>query len=189
MDKALRDIPFYQRSGGGVTLGGGEPLAQPEFAAAILAACRRQGVHTAIETCGHVSPNVLENILRWTDLVLYDLKHVDMSVCRATLGADLALILANLERATESGAAITIRTPLIPGFNDRPDVLAAIAGRVRRLGVEEMHLLPYHRLGRRKNALLGREDPFANAEPLPAGRLEMLLQAVATTGMRVVLGG
>jgi pyruvate formate lyase activating enzyme len=185
----LRDAPFFRHSGGGVTLGGGEPLAQPEFAEALLRTCRSHGLHTAVETCGHVPWSVLERIRPWTSLILYDMKHIDPAAYLAGLGGDLGLVLTNLERLAGAGTAVTIRTPLIPGWNDDEEIISAIAARARALGFWEMHLLPFHRLGQTKYDLLGLPHPFREAAPLSEARLRRLRDRAAATGMRVTLGG
>lgn len=185
----LRDLPFFRNSGGGVTLGGGEPLAQPGFAEALLRACRARGLHTAVETCGHVPWEALDRIRPWTDLILYDVKHADPAPFRAGPGGDLGLVLANLERLAGSGAAVTVRTPLIPGWNDDAEVVGAIAARAYAFGLREMHLLPFHRLGQTKYHLLGIPYPFQEAPPLSEARLRELQARAAAAGMRVTLGG
>jgi pyruvate formate lyase activating enzyme len=185
----LRDAPFFRNSGGGITLGGGEPLAQPEFAEALLRACRSRDLHTALETCGHVPWTVLERIRPWTSLILYDVKHVDPAAYLAGLGGDLGLVLTNLERLAGAGAAVTIRTPLIPGWNDDEEIIGAIAARARALGLRDLHLLPFHRLGQTKYDLLGLPHPLRETAPLPETRLRRLRDRAAATGMRVTLGG
>jgi pyruvate formate lyase activating enzyme len=187
--EVLKDAPFYANSGGGVTLGGGEPLAQSDFAREILERCRLNGVHTAIETCGHVPWGVLESILPWTDLFLYDLKHVDAETHRAQTGGDIALILSNLERLVGAGAKAIVRVPVIPGFNDTAEDIRAIAEQVARLGIGELHLLPYHRLGQNKYLLAGRRYEFAGGDPVGDGTMTSLRDVAAQLGLSVTIGG
>jgi pyruvate formate lyase activating enzyme len=172
----LKDAPFFANSGGGVTLGGGEPLAQPDFARQVLALSRRHGINTAIETCGHVPWGLLESFLPWTDLFLYDLKHV-------------ALILANLERLIGAGAPAIVRVPVIPGFNDTAEDIRAIARQVARLGIVELHLLPYHRLGQNKYRLAGRRYEFAGGDPAGDAAMASLRDVAAHLGLSVTIGG
>jgi len=186
--EALRDEAFFRNSGGGVTLGGGEPLAQPRFAAAILRLCRERGVHTALETCGQCPWEVLDGVRRWTDLFLFDLKHRDAARLEAETGGHLSRILENLDRLAPV-AAVVVRTPLIPGFNDEPSVVSALAARARAAGAAEMHLLPYHRLGRSKYARLGRAYPLAGTAPVSAERTAELARAAAASGLPVRIGG
>ncbi len=187
--EVLKDAPFYANSGGGVTLGGGEPLAQSDFAREILAGCRLHGIHTAIETCGHVPWAALESILPWTDLFLYDLKHVDAETHRAQTGGDIALILSNLERLVGAGATVIVRVPVIPGFNDTAEDIRAIAEQVARLGIGELHLLPYHRLGQNKYLLAGRRYEFAGGDPVGDDAMTSLREVAAHLGLSVTIGG
>ncbi len=152
-----RDVPFYEQSGGGATLSGGEPLAQAAFAVAVLAACRARRIHTVVDTCGYADPADLMAVAAVTDLFLYDLKHVDDDRHRVLTGVSVRPILENLERLEEGGHRIWIRVPLIPGRNDDPEALTALGKVVRRLRcAERIHLLPYHRGGEVKVERLGR---------------------------------
>jgi pyruvate formate lyase activating enzyme len=186
--EVVRDEPFFRNSGGGVTLGGGEPLAQPDFAAAILQLCRARGLHTAVETCGQAPWAACEAVRPWTHLFLFDLKHIHAERHRAVTGADLARILENLGRLA-AAARVVVRVPLIPGFNDEPDTVSALAQRARAAGVSEVHLLPYHGFGQSKYAQLGRAYAFAGAAAVPPAKLEALRAAAAATGVRVEVGG
>ncbi|WP_348688086.1 glycyl-radical enzyme activating protein [Aeromonas bestiarum] len=155
MDTILRDRPFLERSGGGVTLSGGEPFMQPDFAAALLARCKAQGLHTAVESCLHVPWHQIEPSLPYLDLVLADLKHVDEKRFFDWTRGKVALPLANLKRLAERGVPMQIRVPLIPGFNADRESIEAITDTAASLGkVQEIHFLPYHTLGMGKYALL-----------------------------------
>lgn len=189
LKEVLRDQPFYTRSGGGMTLGGGEPLSQSRFAAALLAACKKKGIHTAVETTGHSPWTDLERFLTHTDLFLYDLKHVDAEKHRRFTGVGLSFILDNLERLGQTGQPIIVRTPIIPGFNDTPHEINAIACKAAALGVREMHLLPYHRFGAGKYGLLGRSYPFQGRGEPGRELLEILRETVGRQGIRVQIGG
>jgi pyruvate formate lyase activating enzyme len=189
IQEVLRDAPFFANSGGGVTLGGGEPLAQPEFARAILAGCRAAGLHTAVETCGQLPWEPLAAVLPVTDLFLYDLKHLDAVRHAAETGGGIATILENLGRLAAVGAAVIVRVPVVPGFNDEPETVRAIAERVAALGIRELHLLPYHRLGQSKYRLLGRPYEFSGGDKVPEGRLESLRASAQAAGLCVKIGG
>lgn len=184
-----KDAPFFARSGGGVTLGGGEPLAQAEFARGILMECRAQGIHTAIETCGHVSWPAFEAMLPWTDLFLFDLKHLDVLKHRSHTGGDVDVILANLRRLAAARARVTVRVPVVPDFNDTPEDIRAIADRAVALGVQELHLLPYHRFGQGKYRLLGRQYRLASDKRVPEDMLERLRVSASSAGLTVRIGG
>ncbi|MGY3944210.1 glycyl-radical enzyme activating protein [Aeromonas tecta] len=156
MSSILRDRAFFERSGGGVTLSGGEPFMQPALAAELLARCKAEGLHTAVETCLHVPWQQIAPSLPHLDLVLADLKHVDEQRFFDWTHGKAGLVLANLRRLAEQGIPLQIRVPLIPGFNADEDSIKAIIETAASLkGVEEIHFLPYHTLGMGKYALLG----------------------------------
>lgn len=162
----LEDRTFYEQSGGGVTLSGGEPLLQAEFCAEVLALAKREGLHTAVDTCGLVSWAVFERVLPLTDIFLYDLKQADAELHRRYTGADNALIVANLRRLSEAGAAIEVRIPLVPSVND-DDAFMEAAGKLlgSLTGVRMVTVLPYHALARSKYEAVGREDLMPSVEP------------------------
>jgi len=187
--EVLKDAPFFATSGGGVTLGGGEPLAQADCACAVLRQSRLQGIHTAIETCGHVPWSAFETILPFTDLFLYDVKNLDAGVHRAQTGGDVALVLSNLERLAVSGATVIVRVPVVPGFNDAREDIRAIADHVARLRIRELHLLPHHRLGNSKYRLLGRPVAFRTHEGVPGTHLAALKRVARGAGLIVKVGG
>jgi glycyl-radical enzyme activating protein len=154
--EALRDRPFYEESGGGVTVSGGEPLAQPAFAAALLQGCREAGVHTCIETSGEAPWEAVESVLPHTDLFLYDWKETDPERHAVFTGRDNARILDNLRRLDASGAAIVLRCPVIPGMNLRDDHIEGIAELARSLkGCRAVQVMGYHRLGGGKRDRIG----------------------------------
>ncbi|MBI3979171.1 MAG: glycyl-radical enzyme activating protein [Chloroflexi bacterium] len=159
-----QDRPFYARSGGGVTLSGGEPLLQPAFAAAFLAACRRRGLHTALETCGQSTWRVLERVAREADLVLYDVKHTDAKRHRALTGAPNERILSNLRQLLAAGAKVIVRVPVVPGCNDGDEHFRALAAFLRSCSPlpAAVELLPYHGWGEAKYRRLDR--PYSLAE-------------------------
>jgi pyruvate formate lyase activating enzyme len=191
MAQIRRDIPFYDRSGGGVTFSGGEPLAQPEFLLALLHACGREEIHRAVDTCGQAPADVLLEVARHTDLFLFDLKHMDPQRHRRATGVDNRLILANLERLAAAGARLALRIPLVPGINDDPQNLEATARFAAGLGrIAALHLLPYHTAARGKYRLLGRPEPLAGASP-PDDRTHLMACAarMERLGLTVTIGG
>ncbi|MFC2059605.1 glycyl-radical enzyme activating protein [Chloroflexota bacterium] len=156
LKEVLRDEGFYRSSGGGVTLSGGEPLLQPEFALPFLQRCQEEGLHTTIETCGHVDSTVLTKALDYTDLMLYDLKHMDPVVHKKLTGVSNKLILNNL-RSITGKVPIIIRVPIIPGTNDSEENITAMVSFIASLsGVNLIQLLPYQRLGMGKYDMLDR---------------------------------
>ena len=145
LDLIRQDIPFYRTSGGGVTLSGGEPLMQPDFARAILQECKGDGIHTALDTCGNVRWNVIKSVLPYVDLILYDLKHISPSKHRVYTRASNELILKNLKRLADYGVAIEIRMLVIPTINDSHLYIERAAKFLASLnGVTTVRLLAYH---------------------------------------------
>ncbi len=192
LDEVMRDSVFYQRSGGGLTLSGGEPASQPAFAGELLRRYKEQeyGLHTAIETAGHVAWAELQSLLANTDLVFYDLKIMDPQAHRRATGVDNGLILENARRVAGSHVPMVIRLPVIPGYTDDEENVAAIAAFVAGLGaVRQIDLLPYHRLGEPKYARLGRGYPLSGTHQLDAWQLERLAQVVSQHGLTVQIGG
>lgn len=162
----LEDRTFYEQSGGGMTLSGGEPLLQADFCAELLAMARHEGLHTAVDTCGMVPWEAFEAVLPVTDLFLFDLKQMDGDLHRRYTGSDNAQILANLRRLSEAGAAIEIRIPLVPGINDDERFLRAAGELLRGLeGIRAVRLLPFNALSHSKYEAIGREDTMPDASP------------------------
>ena len=169
MAPVLSDRPFYETSGGGLTISGGEPLFQPGFTAALLAAARAEGLHTCLDTSGQAPWERLEAVLPHVDLFLFDVKETDPEAHERLTGADGRLILANLERLSRAGGRIVLRCPIVPGLNDRPGHLRAIGELAARLaGVQRVDILPYHPLGTSKLAGLGRAGD-CNRQRTPSG--------------------
>jgi len=184
----LRDRPFYETSGGGMTLSGGEPLLQIDFSEALLRAAKREGLHTAVETCGHVDADCFRRVLQEVDLFLYDIKETDPQRHAECTGVPNDLILDNLNALHEAGAAILLRLPIIPGLNDRPDFFTDVADLAKRLprllGVE---LMPYHRLGEGKRARLGEDQPSAfHADPPTPATVSQWAATLRDRGVHVV---
>jgi pyruvate formate lyase activating enzyme len=187
-----KDAIFYERSGGGVTLSGGEPLAQPEFSIQILSQCKSSGIHTAIETCGHAPWETVEGVLKVVDLVLYDLKHMDPIEHRKITGVSNALVLENLKRIYhESHVALAIRIPVIPGFNDTPENMEATASFiVKDLDASvPVHLLPYHRLGDSKREQMESSQPSLRIVSPSDEGMEKLRGYFESRGLKAVIGG
>jgi pyruvate formate lyase activating enzyme len=170
MDLVMRDQAYYRKSGGGLTLSGGEPLLQARFTQALLRSARASGLHTCVETCGETSQAAFEMILPLVDLFLYDIKATDPKRHKTLTRVDNHRILANLDFLYHQGAEIRLRCPLIPGVNDSSEDLkgiAVLAGRYPRMqGVE---IMPYHNLGHQKYQRFGYPDllsdlPAADAE-------------------------
>ncbi len=180
--RAVRLKPFLGHSGGGITLTGGEPMMQPEFAEAVLAGCREQGIHTAFETCGACSWDRLERLLEHTDLVLYDLKLIDDDEHLRWTAASNRLILWNAARLPAD--RVCFRVPLIPGITDTEDNLRAILDFVRGLSATRVELLPFNASAAAKYEWLGL--PFElESEPQTGERLQALTELGRRRGLHV----
>lgn len=155
MTLLLKDAPFYEKSGGGVTFSGGECMLQPEFLAELLQACRQKGISTAVDTAGCVPYQCFEQILPDTDLFLYDIKCISAELHREFTGVDNGVILENYHRLLSSGARVWVRIPVIPGFNDTTEEMAKLHSFLARYRPEKVELLAYHSLGNSKHQAAG----------------------------------
>ena len=190
MATVLRDKPFYDRSGGGLTLSGGEPFMQPELAAALLKASHDAGIHTAVETCLHVPWKYIEPSLPDVDLFLADLKHVADAPFKQWTDGRASRVLENLKKLAAAGKKMIIRVPLIQGFNADEAAIQAITDfAADELHVGEIHFLPYHTLGINKYHLLS--QPYnAPDKPLDApALLEFAQQYASLKGLTATLRG
>ncbi len=190
MKEILKDINYYHRSGGGVTLSGGECLCQPDFARAILASCKEYGLNTAVESTACAPFETIEKILPYLDLYLMDIKHMDSIKHREFTGKGNELILENARKLAVSAKKLIIRVPVIPTFNNTPEEIRAIAEFAAGLpNVEELHLLPYHRLGQDKYEGLVREYTLKHIEPMTDEYMERLIEAAKPSGLKCQIGG
>ncbi len=190
LKEVLRDRMYYRRSGGGVTLSGGESLTQPDFAVALLTACQENGVHTAIETTGFASPEVIERYLPVLDCVLMDIKHMDSAKHQEFTTRPNDRILQNARLIAEKAKRLIIRVPVIPTFNDTEAEIGEIAAFAASLpNVREIHLLPYHRMGTDKYTGLGREYTMSHITPPTAEHMELLRRKAESYGLKALIGG
>ena len=190
MDSVRKDRIYYRRSGGGMTLSGGEALVQADFAAALLAAAKAEGINTAIETTACAQFSQIEKLLPHLDYCLMDIKHMDSIKHKEFTKQPNELILENALKIAKSGVNLTIRTPVIPTFNDSEEDIGAIARFASRLpGVKEMHILPYHRIGQDKYAGLSREYTLSHLVPPEKDKMEQLLKIVESYGLKGKIGG
>ena len=185
VEGAARMKVFFDHSGGGVTLTGGEPTAQADFAAAVLAGCREAGIHTAVETAGACDGPTLRRIADLADLVLYDLKLIDGPLHRRWTGAGNEQILANA--AHLAGRDVEVRVPLVPGVTDTDENLRAIFAFLGEAGLGRVALLPYNASAAAKYDWLGRTCPL-DAEPQDAAHLARLLAMARDAGLDARLG-
>jgi pyruvate formate lyase activating enzyme len=196
VDEILREVAqdsaFYDRSGGGLTLSGGEPLAQAAFAAELLRRYKdgEFGASTVVETSGAVEWEAIARVLPHTDLFLYDIKHMDSGRHRCLTGVGNERILENATRLAEAGSRLIIRFPLIPGCNDSEENVRETAEFARRLpGVEQVDILPYHRLGEPKYLRLGRKYALTGTNSASEDRVGYFRRKLESYGLRVGIGG
>lgn len=192
MEKVEKDRAFYRRSGGGLTLSGGESLCQPEFARDLLRAAKERGINTAMESMGCAKYEVIESILPYLDDYLMDIKHMDPAKHKEFTGRSNELMIENARKIAASGQTrLSIRVPVIPTFNDTPEEIRDIARFAGTLpGVARIHLLPYHRLGQDKYDGLGREYLMPDVVPPSNEKMEQLKRVVeANCRLECQIGG
>lgn len=190
LSEVLQDQPYYNRSGGGITLSGGESLLQPDFAVALLKACKDNGVNTAIETTGFANAEVIERFLLYLDTVLMDIKHINSDKHKEFTKQPNERILENAKLIASKAKKLIIRVPVIPTFNDTVAEIAEIAAFASNLpNVDEMHLLPYHNMGRDKYTGLGREYGMGDLKSPTNDLMEVLKQTAEQFGLKVQIGG
>ena len=179
-----RDRAFFRRSGGGVTLGGGEPTRQAAFAHDLLRACRKLNLHTALETCGHCAWEILKEMIPVTDLFLYDLKQADGEKHRWLTGKDNLTIIDNLRRLGAASAPLKIRYPLIPGANAARADIAGLIMLVKSLpGPVAVEISPYHRFGEGKYAMLGRDYALKGLETPTPDQVAAVVAQIRSSGI------
>jgi pyruvate formate lyase activating enzyme len=190
MEEISKDQIFYDQSGGGVTFSGGEPLMQMDFLMALLACCRQNGIHTALDTSGYASAESFEQIYDMVDIFLYDLKLMDNDAHIKYIGVENNLILENLEMLSQRGNKVIIRIPMIPGITDTEANLDAICEFISPLNnLHEVSLLPYNMFGEHK---MSKFDITAKLGPFRTqGKEEMQQKArlFESQGYRVKVGG
>lgn len=177
--EAMKDAIFYQTSGGGVTLSGGEPMAQFAFTEAFLRGAKEKGLHTCMETCGQAKWEQFEKLLGLVDIFLFDYKITDAQLHKKYTGVSNALILENLKRLDAAGAKIILRCPIIPTVNDTPGHFSGIAAIANELqNILEINPEPYHPLGGGKSELLGRDYPLSHLNFVENETVESWIQAI-----------
>ncbi len=187
----LKDLVFYDESGGGVTFSGGEPLQQPGFLMEIARACKAKGIHTALDTSGYASQKDLELVMPFIDLYLYDIKGIDPEQHTAHTGKENAQILQNLRFLFGQGRKVIIRFPVMPGLNDSGNNLLDMMHFLRNnpSDFREIHLLPYHSIHKNKYEKLGMKYQFKELPEPDRDKLLELKAGFESVGFRVKIGG
>ena len=188
--EVAKDSPFYRRSNGGVTVGGGEPTMQHEFVTEFLKRCKKSYMHTAIETCGFIKWEHLEGMLPYLDLVYMDVKHMDDTVHKEITGVGNDRILDNVARVAAEKPLI-IRIPTIPGLNDSDDNITATAAFAAGLGknLQRIELLPYHQFGTQTYTQMGKEYQLEETQPPSDDHMKCLEAIVEAQGVAAQIGG
>ncbi|MCR5834776.1 MAG: glycyl-radical enzyme activating protein [Selenomonadaceae bacterium] len=166
MEVVMQDLPFYEESGGGVTLSGGEAMMQPEFAIELLKALKGENIHTAIETTGFVAPEIFREVIKYLDLLLFDIKHWDETKHKEKTSVSNIPILQNMKYAIDIGKDVLPRLPVIPNYNNSLDDARGFVRRLNEVGAKKVQLLPFHQFGESKYAMLGRNYEFAHVKGL-----------------------
>lgn len=181
-----RDKPYY-RNNGGVTLSGGDPVYQHEFALEILKACKEEYIHTAIESAMFTKPEIVDRFLLYTDLFLTDIKHMNSARHKELTGVNNETILNNIIKLVKS-KKVVVRVPIIPGLNDDEANILATASFCMENNISKINLLPYHNLGLVKYEQLGLEYGLKEIIPPEASRIELLKDLVQSIGVECVIG-
>lgn len=185
-DKVRRDKMFYDQSGGGVTVSGGEPLCHPGFVRELFESCRNEGINTCVETCGNVPEAAFREVLPLTDLFLFDLKLMNSAEHERQTGHGNEQILDNARIAAAEGKKVLFRQPLIPGINSSEENIAATAAFMRSLGEKGMdiQLMPYHRMGLSKYAALGQAYELEDIKIMDAEEINAAAESYRAHGVR-----
>lgn len=189
MDEVTSDKIFYKTSGGGITISGGEPTAQPDFTLSLLKRAKEAGIHTALDTNGYLEWDSLKKLLDYTDLVLYDIKSMDPETHKDFTGVDNKKILDNAKKIAESDVDMRIRFPLIPGINDGADNIKETAKFTKSLGIEWVDMLPYHAFAGHKYRLFSLDFPFPIGEGYPEEKLTKIRGLFESFGLNTTIGG
>lgn len=184
-DKVRRDKLFYDASGGGVTVSGGEPLLHAGFVRELFELCQQEGINTCVETCGFVNRDALVEVLPVTDLFLFDLKHADPAIHLHYTGQSNTMILKNAAYLVQAGANILFRQPLVAGVNDSPDHIREVAAFLHGMGEKALNLqlMPYHRLGQDKYKALHTRYAMADTKIMSGEAIEAVRKAYVEHGI------
>ena len=190
LQEVEKDILFYDQSGGGMTISGGEPLLQPEFLKALLLECKQKDIPTAVDTCGHAPWKIISQIMNYVDLFLYDLKFIDDDLHQKYTGISNHLILENLKKLTRAGNRIFIRIPVIPGITDGTKNLKDLAGFIySQHSLKHIDLLAYNFLAEEKYKKLNKAYPLQGLRPREDEQMNEIKNIFEKYGFEVSIGG
>jgi len=192
LDEVEQDRPFYDNSGGGLTISGGEPTVHPEFVHKLIDGAKERALHVCLDTNGHCKWDIFEPLVEKVDIVLYDLKHLDPEKHKEITGVDNALVLENLKRLSEKGTDVWLRIVVTPGFSDTFEYHKEVINFLKNLPrpLSRIDLLPFHNWCEDKYRWLGREWPMGDMEALKASDVEPLKDLYLSEGIsNVTVGG
>lgn len=187
LTEVLKDKPFYDESGGGITLSGGEVLQQHEFALALLHRAREHGLRCALETTGFAAPEIFAQVSEAADLLLFDVKHFDSAVHEQKTGVPNGQIVQNLRYAVRQGRQVIARIPVIPKFNFSFDAARGLSALLTESGVHEVHLLPFHQFGEKKYEQLGLPYAMQGVKQLHPEQLQAYRNVFTDAGLRCTI--
>ena len=187
--KLSQDIPFYEQSGGGVTISGGEPLSQPDFTLELLKELKKLGIHTTLDTTGFTGYGRIEAVLPFTDLFLFDLKHMRSDQHKAATGVPNEIILENVQKIADAGGKLQVRIPVIPRFNDSEENIRETGMFCKFLGnaVTMIQLLPYHNMGVTKYQRLSNDKKILETQVPSEQKMESLKGLLEDLGLKVTV--
>jgi len=189
MAEVQKDMIFYDTSGGGVTLSGGEASAQQQFVLELLKGFKKLGINTAMETCGQATVHNLLILSQYLDLILFDLKIMNKEKSKELLGADIELIKANIKALVESNKKVIPRIPLIPGYTMDDENVKEIINFIKQLGLKEIHILPFHQYGNKKYEYIKKEYKLKHIKPPTDQEVEDIKAKMESQGLKVTIGG
>ena len=189
MAELIKDKVFYDASGGGVTLTGGEPLLQPEFVSELCEALREAEIGIALETSGNIDEAAFQSVIHKFDAIHIDMKHYNAEAHERGTGTGNEQIMPNIITALESGVHTIIRIPVIPGFNDSPEDIREFADLLGRIGARDAQLLPFHQLGESKYEKLGAKYDYSGVTQLQEKDLALFMRILGEVVQNVQIGG
>ena len=185
--EVMRDELFYNNSGGGVTISGGEPLYQIEFTLNLLKAFKMKSLHTTIDTTGYVKSKDLDRVLDYTDLILFDIKHLNQEIHQKETGVKNELILKNFDKIIEKGVKVWVRIPIIPEFNDTTEYIDRLAKFLSKKPIEKISLLKYHEWGKHKYKYLDKIYTLNGIEFISDEQMENFKKIMEAYGLKVTI--
>lgn len=188
LEEVQKDQIFYWRDGGGITVSGGEPLAQPYFIRELLKECQNHAIHTVLDTCGFANWDLISKIAKYVDLTLFDIKHINVVKHKMATGVSNELILANARKLAKI-AKMRIRVPVIPTFNDSLQEMKEIAEFIKSVNLDNVDLLPYHSYAERKYKMYMMKYKFAHVEPPSEKHMHDIKAVFDRYELRATIGG